>query len=146
MMVRCQSSALMFMFQAHECSFTLIGEGVSVQLKGDDVGSLFPDPMDIQIQIPKDRKLNIKLPEDANIPQVTGKLPEMDETNVKEAAPAAPEAKDSSPEAASKKPKIINTPEEAAMIVQSKTSPKAITANPWRKIKEDPKASVTSKS
>ena len=134
------------MFQAHECTFTLIGEGVSVQLKGDDVGSLLPDTMDIQIHIPKERKLNIKLPEDANIPQVTENLPESEKPPVKEAEPAEPGAKDSNPEAASKKPKIINTPEEAAMIVKSKTSPKAITANAWRKIKEDSKASVTSKS
>ena len=124
----------MFGIQALECSFTLIGEGVSVQLKADDVGSLLPDPLDIQIHIPKEKKLNIKLPEDADIPQVKKKLPESDETPVKEAGPAEPEVKDSNPEAASKKP---NTPEEAAMIVKSKISPNANTATPgllsWRK-------------
>ena len=95
---------------------------MSLHLKGNDVSSLLPDPQDIQIQIPKEKKLNIKLPEYANIPQVTEKLPDSDETPVKESEPAEPEAKDSNSEAASKKPK----PEEAAMIVKKKkTSPKA---------------------
>ena len=116
------------------CSFTLIG--VSVQLQAIDVGSLLIDPLDIQIHIPKEKKLNIKLPEDANIPQVTGKLPEIDKTNVKEAAPVAPEANDSNPEVNSKKPKILMQ-QEPAMMVKSMTSPKAITEIPghlsWRK-------------
>ena len=61
---------------------TPTGDGVSVHLRGDDDGSLVPDPLDIHIHVPKERKINIKLPEvataaeDSKIPEKTQKTAE----------------------------------------------------------------------
>ena len=50
---------------------SLAGEGVSVHLRGDKDESF--NPLDIHIHVPKERKINIKLPEDGKKPQVTEK-------------------------------------------------------------------------
>ena len=44
-------------------SFLLTDDFVSVRLRSDDDSSILPDPFDIHIHIPKERKIHIKLPE-----------------------------------------------------------------------------------
>ena len=76
------------------------GEGVSVHLRGDKDDSF--NPLDIHIHVAKERKINIKLPEDAKKPQMTEKpseeISQIASTGPLEAAPQGPETDELEPE------------------------------------------------
>ena len=98
---------------------SLAGEGVSVHLRGDKDESF--NPLDIHIHVPKERKINIKLPEDGKKPQVTEKpiedistpLPKIASTDPFEAAPQYPETEELEPEYLELEPEYLELePEE----------------------------------
>ena len=96
---------------------------VSVHLRSDDDGSFLPDPLDIHIHVPKQRQINIRLPE-VNAAWEDSKSPNIIEK---------PAANSGHPKVATAYPEVATAAEDDKMTKKSEAvteSPAVATAYP----------------